>query len=275
MLDRVNKAQMNSQEIRPLLKWPGGKRVLADRIVPYLKSDGGTYYEPFCGGAAVYLKLQPPAAVLGDLNPEVTNCYRQVQLNPGRVAAALKRLSNSEAEYYRVRAMRPRNDVQKAARLIYLVSLSFNGIYRQNLNGDFNVPYGYKSNFELPNEAALMRFSKSLARVSIQEGDFESTTRGAKRGDVVYFDPPYTVAHSNNGFVKYNARIFSWDDQRRLSLYARKLAAQGCRVVISNASHESIDELYLGFARKSLQRSSVIAASSEKRSVITERIYIL
>jgi DNA adenine methylase len=157
--------------------------------------------------------------------------------------------------------------------LIYLCTLSFNGIYRQNLSGDFNVPYGFKTHLHPCDESKIIEASQCLESAKLTDQDFTDAVRRAKTGDVVYFDPPYTVAHGNNGFVKYNAKIFSWDDQKRLSRVARRLADKGCAVFVSNADHDSIHQLYKEFSVRVIDRRSVIAASSDFRKGITECVF--
>ncbi len=152
--------------------------------------------------------------------------------------------------------------------------LSFNGIYRQNLSGKFNVPYGYKRHLQVADEDHLKAVQQRLRNAIIRTGDFSAIAADAAAGDTIYFDPPYTVAHGNNGFVKYNARIFSWEDQRRLATLAKELVRKGCRVVVSNADHPSIDELYPFFKRFRIQRPSVIAASAQFRKIVTESVFL-
>jgi DNA adenine methylase len=259
--------------IAPLLKWPGGKRSIASRVAPIIGPIRGRYFEPFAGGAAIFFHLRPRSAVLSDVNPELINCYEQVRRAPKQVGAALRDLPNSVEDYYRIREWEPTGKVERCARLIYLTTLSFNGIYRQNLDGRFNVPYGYKFHLALPTIEHLRLFADAFRHTEFRTGDFEVTTRDAVADDVVYFDPPYTVAHKNNGFVKYNAKIFSWSDQMRLAAYAKILRSRGCGVVVSNADHPSINELYVGFKSSSIERASVIAASSSKRLLVTERVF--
>lgn len=255
---------------QPLLKWAGGKRALAQLILPFIGKVAGTYFEPFLGGGAIFFALRPQNARLSDLNPELMECYQAIQEDPDGVARHLTRLKNDENMYYKVRESRPRSALGRSARLIYLTSLSFNGIYRQNLKGEFNVPYGYKRSKGLPTLEQLRHVSRRLSCAALVSGDFQEATAAAVPGDAVYFDPPYTVAHNNNGFVKYNASIFSWDDQKRLAQHATWLANRGCRVLISNADHEAIRKLYRGFECLEIERHSVIAASSDKRRAITE-----
>lgn len=262
------------QSTEPLLKWPGGKRLLLKHLLDLVPSNLGRYYEVFAGGAALFFSLRPDVALLSDTNRELTNCYIQVRDHPDEVIDNLGRYKNTKDDYYSVRSNVPKDRAARAARLIYLVTLSFNGIYRENRDGDFNVPYGYKVDVNPCNPDRIYAASKALASAEIVSQDFARAVSTAKEGDFVYLDPPYTVAHSNNGFVQYNARIFSWSDQRRLAKVARRLAARGCTVVVSNADHESIVKLYEGFAKKVVTRKSTIAASGTHRRQVTECIYV-
>jgi len=257
----------------PLLKWPGGKRALLKHIYPLLPARYNRYYEPFLGGGALFFMLQPVAAILADKNAELMNCYLQVRDHPSDVIAYLQSLHNSEQDYYIVRSSSPSSDIERAGRLIYLTTLSFNGIHRVNLAGTFNVPYGYKTHLQACDESKINAASRILFSTTLMCSDFEAAVEGAGAGDLVYLDPPYTVAHGNNGFIKYNAKIFSWDDQIRLASVARALDRQGCHVVISNADHPSIRDLYADFECRIISRASVIAAASEHRRGITECVF--
>jgi DNA adenine methylase len=259
----------------PLIKWPGGKRALVPKLLSHAPRKFGTYYEPFFGGGALFFALSPRKAVLGDLNQELINCYRCIQNQPSQLIALLKRKKNSEVDYYRVRSMRPRTDLGRAARLLFLTRLSFNGIHRVNLRGEFNVPYGYKTWLDTVDATQLLATAEALKRSEVRCGDFIKTTKDARAGDFIFFDPPYTVAHANNGFLKYNENIFSWADQVRLLEYAKLLAKRGCRILISNADHDSIVDLYGGIERHIVERHSVIAASSQHRRKISESLFVL
>jgi len=257
----------------PLLKWAGGKRWLVDELVASFPSGPNRYYEPFLGGAATFFALRPKRAVLSDTNPQLINCYKQVKNHPDLVLRVLRRLRNTESNYFRVRGQQPTDPIEQAARLLFLTTLSFNGIFRENLNGVFNVPYGGKTHVNPADSGKVLAASAGLQGAKICCADFETVTATAKRGDLVYFDPPYTVAHGNNGFVKYNAKIFNWDDQVRLAETAERLANRGCNVFISNADHESIRRLYRQFELKVVNRHSKIAASSRYRKSITECLF--
>jgi len=258
----------------PLVKWPGGKRALLPVILQHVPRDFGSYYEPFFGGGALFFALAPRVAILSDLNHELINCYKCVKDNIDGVLRALRKYRNTEGEYYRIRDLKPRSEVARAARFLYLTRLSFNGIHRVNLRGQFNVPYGRKTHLAPFDKSQLLAASDTLQSASLRSGDFERATIDARPGDLVYFDPPYTVAHANNGFVKYNEHIFSWADQVRLAKHARLLAAKGCNVLISNADHRSVSTLYEGAKRITINRHSVIAASSEYRRTITECLFV-
>ena len=214
-------------------------------------------------------------AALSDINSDLINAYMAVRDSPDELIAVLEGYENSEEFYYYVRASRPLDAIQKSARLLYLTRLSFNGIYRVNLKGEFNVPYGKKTHLTVFDSARIFEISAALQGVSLTVSDFQSATNSAKKGDLIYFDPPYTVAHANNGFVKYNENIFSWADQVRLAEHARELAAKGCFVAVSNADHVSVDSLYTGFSKVVIKRFSVMAASSAFRRQITECLYFL
>ncbi|SRR6266478_4072524 len=257
----------------PLLKWAGGKRNLVDLILPLVPSRFNRYFEPFFGGGALFFALQSNKAHLSDKNTELMHAYTQVRDQPDAVIRELRKLRNSKKDYYKIRSSIPKGDAARAARLIYLVTLAFNGIYRVNLNGDFNVPYGYKTHVEPCDEERIRNASKLLKGAAIRDEDFEKAVSQAGEGDLVYLDPPYTVAHGNNGFIKYNAKIFSWEDQIRLSLVAKELVGKGCIVIVSNADHPSIRSLYDGFMATTLERNSIIAASSDFRSRITECVF--
>jgi len=264
---------MTTDDRAPLIKWAGGKRRLLAEIRPFSPDTFGRYFEPFLGSGALFFSLLPDAARLSDANHELIEMYVAVRDNVEGVIESLRRLRNTEEDYYRVRASVPRTPASKAARLIYLCTLSFNGIYRQNLKGEFNVPYGYKTHLKHYDSTRLREVSDLLQGKEILYEDFEQAVHGARPGDFIYFDPPYTVAHGNNGFVKYNAKIFSWNDQQRLAETALRLRHLGCRVLVSNADHPSIRELYPEFDVHVIERFSVMSASSEFRRPVKECLF--
>ncbi len=254
----------------PLLKWTGGKRSILKHLIELVPRSFNQYYEPFFGGGALFFALHSHNPILSDNNKDLINCYTQIRDCPNDVITYLSRYKNTEIDYYKVRNSIPRKGAEKAARLIFLVTLSFNGIYRINKEGMFNVPYGHKKHLRPCNPVAIHSASAALASAELHCQDFASAVASARKGDFVYFDPPYTVAHGNNGFLKYNAKIFSWQDQIRLSITATNLAKRGCNILVSNADHPSILSLYRGFKISRVLRHSIISASSNYRRPVTE-----
>lgn len=260
--------------VRPLLKWAGGKRSLLPQIVPYIPSDFRRYFEPFVGGGALFFNLVPRASFLSDLNADLVNCYRWVRDNPEGVISYLRAWPNSEADYYKVRGASQLIEIERAARTIYLASLSFNGIYRVNLKGEFNVPYGKKIHLDPAAPGPIREASTALQSATIECRDFEVAVADCRDGDLVFFDPPYTVMHDNNGFLKYNDHIFTWADQERLAKVSDRLVRKGCTVLVSNAHHHAVTNLYPGFRHYRLHRTSKIAACGKCRRPVIESLFV-
>jgi DNA adenine methylase len=261
------------------VKWAGGKRLLLDEILPKLPllGDGSRFIEPFLGGGAVFFGLLPKVAILSDLNADLIHAYEVVRDDVESLIERLARLPVTAEDYYRIRDERPRNNVERAARFIYLNKTCFNGLYRVNVAGEFNVPYGrHRRSMVVCDRDQLRTASRALANADIKMSDFGRTLRSARSGDLVYCDPPYTTAHRDNGFVEYNSRVFSLRDQRRLATWARVLLQRGVSVAISNADHPSITRLYAGseFKRHRIERWSTIAGSASKRYPTTELLIV-
>ena len=220
----------------------------------------------------MFFALLPKRAMLSDSNEELINCYRIIRNRPNKLLVLLSSMPNSMQDYYRVRATTPDTRVGRAARMLYLTTLSFNGIFRVNRNGAFNVPYGHRTHLKPFQPEKIKIANQALKSCEIHHLDFEEALLKARKGDFIYLDPPYTVAHDNNGFRKYNAKIFSWEDQARLAEAVHRLNRKGCHIVMSNASHESIKEMYKSFTQAVVTRSSAIAASPVYRRYIEELI---
>lgn len=251
----------------PFLKWAGGKRWLSDRIVQLAAHVEGRYIEPFLGGGAVFFALQPSAALLSDVNPELINTYWAVRDDHERVFSLLRshHLAHSKEYYYRIRDYKPRCAYRKAARFIYLNRTCWNGLYRVNLNGQFNVPIGTKTSVLMPTDD-WPTLSTLLRSAEIMCGDFEAVINQAEEGDLVFADPPYTVKHNLNGFIKYNDSLFSWSDQIRLRDALLNAKRRGAKIIVTNAHHASIKELYeQHFRLESVSRASVLASSTTHR----------
>ena len=256
---------------KPFLKWAGGKRALLKDLKMYAPKKYNTYYEPFCGGAALFFSLQPDSAVLADKNKELINCYKQIKKVPLDVIEILKTMKYEKKMYYEIRAEIPKESIRRAARLIYLNRCCWNGLWRVNSKGEFNVPFGKYENPTICDKDVLINASNVLKRTRILTGDFALKVKDAKSGDFVYFDPPYTVKQ-NNGFLMYNERIFSWKDQNKLALCAKKLVDKGVYVMISNANHDDIKDLYPGFSIHDVSRTSTISGKGKGRGKVIELI---
>ena len=256
---------------QPFLKWAGGKQWLAEVLRRVNNSSRGRYYEPFLGGGAAFFALRPQDASLSDNNEELIHAYRVVQQHPEELQQLLRTFKFSRSSYYALRAYRPRADLQRAARFIFLNRTCWNGLYRVNREGRFNVPFGeFAHPPDFADPVRLLSASAALQSVRLRACDFEQAVTDAREGDVVYFDPPYTVAHGHNGFLRYNESIFSWRDQIRLAAVFRRLAERGCHCILSNADHPSILRLYSRFHVVRLSRPSRIAASPSRRRGVTE-----
>ncbi|MDE2787041.1 MAG: Dam family site-specific DNA-(adenine-N6)-methyltransferase [Chloroflexota bacterium] len=255
--------------MKPLLRWAGGKQWISERLCRMVPDDIGTYYEPFAGGGSLFFRLLPDRAILSDLNVQLMEAYRVMRDYPNRLAAVLGRWPNNEATYYRVRNANYSDRINRAAQLIYLNRTCWNGLYRVNRSGKFNVPFGRNGRRVFDN-GHLLNVSKSLQNVKLCCGDFATVVGTASAGDFVYLDPPYSTHRKRNGFIQYNEKIFSWNDQRRLGDIAVRLADRGCHVVITNVGYKPILEFYPGFSHKEISRSSVLAADPSFRQPTTE-----
>ena len=233
---------------RPFLKWAGGKRRLLAQYAEHfpLPSNIGRYYEPFIGSAAVFFYLQPADAWLADVNRNLVEVYQVVQQNVEALIQCLKKHVNERDYYYRVRNQDPAqlNAAQRAARLIFLNRTCYNGLYRENQKGQFNVPFGRYDNPTICDEGRLRLASRALRGVELTVGDFEDVVDPAGTGDFVYFDPPYVPLSDTSSFTAYNRYGFDLGDQRRLAEVIGRLTRRGCRVMLSNSSAPLVYELY-------------------------------
>lgn len=260
--------------IVPFLKWAGGKRWLISSQDGLFPNEFGRYYEPFLGSAAVFFRLKPTKATLSDTNADLIDCYVGIRDSWQKVEELLRlhQFRHSQTYYEGVRASRPASIEGKAARFVYLNRTCWNALYRVNLKGEFNVPIGTKTNVLLGTDD-FEAVAKRLKRVTLAVCDFEALINRARSGDLVFADPPYTVKHNFNGFVKYNEKIFRWEDQVRLSKCLQRASSRGVQVLSTNANHPSIVDLYRGhFTLLPVTRRSVIAADRKFRGYYEELI---
>jgi len=269
----LRKTQADGNSLSPLFRWPGGKRWLTTELRKLVPADTNRYFEPFIGAGALFFALRPAQSTIADKNHALIECYEAIRDECEEVAELLQSMPRDRESYYRIRAETPTSRSARAARFVYLTTLAFNGIYRVNRAGQFNVPYGAREYGELGDLVRLRAYSEALSGSTLLTADFEESVDSARSKDLVYLDPPYTVAHANNGFIKYNDRLFSWDDQLRLARVVEDLHQRGCYLVVTNAHHESIASLYPSLRSRVVSRRSVMAASSLHRKPVDEYVF--
>lgn len=232
------------------------------------------YHEPFLGGASIFLSVNPTKkAFLSDLNKELINTYLTLKTDPEEIIKILKTYKNTEEFYYNLRDKKYEDPIEQAARFIYLNQTSFNGIYRVNLNGVYNVPYGYRAKDFL--EADKLRLvSLRLKKATLYHGDFAVSKQRIKKNDLVFLDPPYTVSHNNNGFIKYNQKLFSLDDQKRLSDLIDFIKTIGAYYILTNAAHRTIKDLFEKGDRLLIKnRANLIGGTNAERGQTSEYVF--
>lgn len=261
--------------IGPFLRWAGGKNWLKNSIKTILRiEDYNNYHEPFLGGGSIFFNLFPSnTSFLSDSNSDLIETYSAIKENYVCVIQELKHFSNTEIEYYRIRKLKFEDRFKRAAQFIYLNQTSFNGIYRVNLNGEYNVPYGFRSKSIL-NEVALRQCMNALQNTILFSGDFERTLDNVQKNDIVFLDPPYTVSHNKNGFIKYNKKLFSLTDQYRLKEVIDCIDKIGAFYVLTNAAHEKIFEIFNPDSYfVELTRGSSIGGLKAKRGRVKEFLF--
>ena len=263
--------------IEPFVRWAGGKTWL----IPYMPNILGDiqinhYHEPFLGGGAIFFSLDhKKKSYLSDANPQLVNAYIQVRDNPETVIRFFEEMPNTKEAYYRIRGeITNDNTPENAARFIYLNQTSYNGLYRVNRAGHYNVPYGSRETWVYHMDR-IRSASMKLRKAKIEVGDFAANKYRIKPNDLVFLDPPYTVSHNNNGFIQYNQHLFSLEDQRRLKKFIEYVKQKGAYYILTNAAHETIREIFLAQGDRivELQRNSLIGGRNAARAVISEYIF--
>ncbi|TET10394.1 MAG: Dam family site-specific DNA-(adenine-N6)-methyltransferase [Candidatus Atribacteria bacterium] len=264
-----------NKEIKPFLRWIGGKQNLIKFLIKFVPEDYNKhkYYEPFLGAGSMFFKIIPDNAYLSDYNFHLINCYKMIAEYPYKVHNLLNLFlkNDSKKYYYKIRANFNRNikkfSYVQAAKFIYLNKTCFNGIYRVNKEGSFNVPYGYKENLSIPTLQYLNDLSFILKKVKLECFSYENIYSLVKKGDFVYLDPPYPPLNGSSYFSHYTKERFFSDDQKRLAVFAEKLSNKGCNVLISNADTKEIRELYLKWYKKPIDVVRYVSCKSKRRRV--------
>ena len=261
------------------MKWAGGKRQLIPILNQNLPESFGTYYEPFLGGGALLFHIltdkNGQKCSISDLNSDLVLAYTTIRDRIDTLITSLKNheknyQKDSESYYYSIRESNPRSEIEKTSRLIFLNKTCFNGLYRVNSKGKFNVPLGKYSNPNIVNEENIRAVSHILqsSRTAIKCRDFEAVLRDAKKGDLIYFDPPYQPVSATSNFTSYTTKDFTYDDLTRLAELCLKLDSRGCNVLLSNSDSQEVADIFAKnpwkITRISANRS--INSNSKKRT---------
>ena len=268
--------------LQPFTKWTGGKRQLLPVIRELMPKTYNRYFEPFVGGGALFFDLAPKDAVINDFNAELINCYQQIKDNPQELIEILKvHQEYNSKEYYldlrsadRDERIDMMSEVQRAARILYMLRVDFNGLYRVNSKNQFNVPYGRYKNPKIVDENLISAISTYLNnnQIEIKKVDFEKAVLDVQTGDFVYFDPPYIPLSETSAFTSYTHEGFSYDDQVRLRDTFKKLSDTGAYVMLSNSSSFLVEELYQDFNIHYVEATRTNGAKSSSRGRISEII---
>lgn len=257
---------------RPFLKWVGGKTQLLEQLRPLFPTMFGRYFEPFVGGAALFFALRPGGATLSDVNDELIDCYRAIRDDVEAVIAVLKEHRYEREHYYSVRDIDPRrlSIEERAARTIFLNKTGFNGLYRVNRAGKFNVPFGRHSNPSFCDEDNLRSCALALRGVELRVRDFRTVAADAKRGDFVYFDPPYVPVSDTADFTSYVASGFSSRDQEELAEVFARLTKKGVFAMLSNSDAPFVRDLYSEFVIDDVFATRSVNSNAAKRGKVVE-----
>lgn len=260
--------QANLEECRPLLKWVGGKTQLLSEIVPQMPKKYGRYIEPFIGGGALFFATRPHNGVIADSNPELVNLYKTVAKDVEKIIEWLGEYENTEEVFYKVRSQdwQTLSVEEAAARTIFLNRTCFNGLYRVNKKGQFNVPYGRYKNPKIINESSLKAAALLLKDTAIVCGDYKVVLQEyAKPGDFIFLDPPYLPISEYSDFKRYTKDQFYEEDHLELAEEVKRLHKLGCHVILTNSNHPLVHEQYGQFQLKVIQTKRNISCKAKKR----------
>lgn len=272
----------NTTQLKPITKWVGGKRQLLPSLQELMPEKYNHYFEPFIGGGALLFSLAPKHATINDFNTDLINLYQVVKSNPNELLSLLQEHSekNTKDYYLEVRGL-DRSDrinelsnVEKAARILYMLKVDFNGMYRVNSKNQFNVPYGRYKNPNIADSDTILNVSRyfNSSNIEILSGDFENAVKNAKRDDLVYFDPPYVPVNETSSFTSYTSDGFNYNEQVRLRNLFFRLSNKGIKVMLSNSDVDIVRDLYKEANIHSVQANRFINSVGTKRGKVGEVI---
>lgn len=269
-------------DIKPIIKWVGGKRQLVEQLIQLMPVNYNRYYEPFFGGGALFFALRPYTAFINDVNSDLMTIYKVIKEYPIELITLLEKHKeyNSKDYYYDLRVMDRNgkidelNDIEKSARLLYMLRVDFNGLYRVNSKGQFNVPYGRYKNPNIVNKSTILAISELLntSDITIRSIDFAKAINGIKANDFVYFDPPYIPVTPTSSFTSYTASGFNYDEQIRLQKLFFNLKERGVYVMLSNSDTDLTRKLYSNANIHTVKANRMINSNAKKRGQVNELI---
>ncbi|MEP1305086.1 MAG: DNA adenine methylase [Balneola sp.] len=266
----AQKKNFSSSPIKPILKWAGGKQQLLSEIIQRVPSSFNRYIEPFVGGGAVFFAIEANEYIISDTNPELINLYQTLSNgNFEDVIEKLESYKNEEDFYYKTREkeVEKLTNIERSARFIYLNRTCFNGLYRVNKKGEFNVPFGKYKNPRIIFPERLKKASEKLSKTKIYNLDYhEVLDTHSQKNDLIFLDPPYIPISENASFKRYTKDQFRLNDQRKLAQLVRKLAEKGCKIILTNSNHPLIYELYDGFNIEVIETKRNINRNGNKRT---------
>lgn len=268
------------KQANPIVKWAGGKRQLISELLSKVPEEFNTYHEFFLGGGALFFELynlgRLDDAVLSDVNPNLMNVYQVTKQKPYELIEELKsnKYSNEEAIFYARRSEAPVDKVQQAARFVYLNKTAFNGLYRENSSGKFNVPFGRYKNPRIVDAEGILAASEALSTAKLLCGDFGKIIDYARAGDFAYFDPPYCPASKTASFTAYSKQQFGFREQLRLKNVFETLEERGVMLLLSNSYTQEASELYAGKQTEVVYANRMINCKAEKRGLVKELLVV-
>lgn len=276
----------DTKKAKPFLKWVGGKGQLLPQFEALFPKQYNSYFEPFIGGGAVFFSINPKKAHINDINKTLAQTYIHIKDNTEKLIKSLKKLENNflakdEAArkefYYSIREKYnslSHEDFEKSLYFLFFNKTAFNGVYRENSKGGFNVPIGSYKNPKIVDEENLKVVSKILSNTKITSGSFVDAVKNAKAGDFVYFDPPYHPLSETSSFTSYSKDSFTKEDQIKLRDLFIELDKKGVYVMLSNSSAPFIQEIYSGYRQVPVYANRMINSKSDKRGKISEVVIL-
>ena len=262
-------------DAKPFLKWAGGKGRLIGKLQKFFPDSYNRYFEPFVGGGAIFFYLNPEKAIINDLNQELINLYEKIRDQPEELMIKLDELQpkvDSKGFFLETRAKVPRNKLDLAVRTIYLNRTCYNGMYRVNSSGEFNVPFGDMGNPRLYEKKNILACSKALQRTTILTGDYKKLIRRIRKNDFVYLDPPYVPLSDTAHFTSYTSEKFGEEQQEELLEFCKKVGKKGALFLLSNSENEFTKKLYEAFNCKTIKAARSVAARSSSRAPVNELV---